>query len=659
MQSAMRGASPGLLQTPCVEQRAGVGILVGGWWVSEFDTKARRHEGNAKKKKSNAEAGKCNKEAVRRVLCCRVFLLVSRGCVMVERTTFVKDKLWWLVAFLWFAAWHFGFTWQVWGDPLHRVPGPIGDNTVMLWNLGWVQYALSHGSLGFWFTNAYFPDGFMFLYGTHTWLDGVLYWMASPVLPDGYQGGILWANIMMLAATTATGLLVIAGLRAWGVKQWPVLIVASSAVAFSWFRMFAITGHYHFFGTQWMLLSLWLVSLARQRYGEGSRKGVFGLTALGGFVLGVSFLNDQAMAVFAGLLGGLVLISLAVAAPDRRLRVFVGAAAWFYGFALVSASIHLVPMLLAISDGRLQYSVNTDGLRLVDASSLIVPPDRHLIGRYLGDFREQHGFTWSEGTYMGVIPLIFLLMSSVASLGYLFKKTEVQDPRLRVVFYATVAGWVFLVFALGDVLKIGREEFASMPGRLLKQLPVLNNIRLPQRWVWPAHLCVALAGSTVFSILVSRPRRRYLVWLPMAVAFIPGLEGLKYPPAEPTDYRHHPYMRLPGLVESVKRHYKGGGVLIMPVEKYFAHSNILQFEWGYDIPVTVSYTARMPFAATDVPWSGNVWTPESGAWLREKRVSIVAFSFDDGGAEDFRDWIREAKGAVPGLVVVNRLGREL
>ncbi len=120
-----------------------------------------------------------------------------------------RNLWWWSFAFAWFTIWHFFITWQVWGDPVRRVPGPTGDNTVMIWNLGWVHHALSHGSPGFWFPNAYYPDGFLFLYGTHTWLDGLLYWLASPILPAGIDGTILWANITMLVATVGTGLLVI------------------------------------------------------------------------------------------------------------------------------------------------------------------------------------------------------------------------------------------------------------------------------------------------------------------------------------------------------------------------------------------------------------------------------------------------------------------
>src|SRR5687767_3843773 len=94
---------------------------------------------------------------------------------------------------------------NVWSNPLRYIQGPIGDNLVMLWNLGWVRHALSHGSLGYWFDNLFYPEGFLFLFSTHTWLDGVLYWLASPLLPMGLEGAVLWYNIVQLVATAVTG----------------------------------------------------------------------------------------------------------------------------------------------------------------------------------------------------------------------------------------------------------------------------------------------------------------------------------------------------------------------------------------------------------------------------------------------------------------------
>src|SRR5690606_13241900 len=122
------------------------------------------------------------------------------------------------------------------------------------------RHALNNAHPGFWFANAYYPDGFLFLYGTHTWLDGLLCWIASPLLPSDIGASILWANITMATATIGSGLLIITALRAWGILAWPVLLLVASAVVFCWFRMFALQGHYHFYGTQWMVSCLAMLS---------------------------------------------------------------------------------------------------------------------------------------------------------------------------------------------------------------------------------------------------------------------------------------------------------------------------------------------------------------------------------------------------------------
>lgn len=383
------------------------------------------------------------------------------------------------------------------------------------------------------------------------------------------------------------------------------------------------------------------------------------MVAAAGLALGTAFLNDQTMAMFGGALGCLVLLSVSFSSLEKRTMLAFKAAACFYGCALVVSSLHLVPVLFAIFDGRLHYAIDAAGLRLVDASSMVIPPDRHIAGRYLASFREQHGLTWSEGTYMGLVPLSLLMACSWVSLSGIISRKKLRIESFRVLLFSTLAAWVCLLFALGDVLMIGHDQYFSLPGRLLKHMPVLNNIRLPQRWIWPAQLCIALGGGMLLNGWLNRVKSNVWAWITVVFALLPGIEGLKYPPADPTDYLHHPYLRLPGLIKSLRTHYKQGGVLVMPLEKYYPHSNILQFEAGYDIPMTFCYTARMPYNPTDVPWHGSVWVAEAGEWLRENQVSIVAFSFEDGQAEGFRLWIEAAKKAVPGLVVLNKWGAEI
>jgi hypothetical protein len=556
---------------------------------------------------------------------------------------------------------HFFITWYIWKDPTRLIPGPIGDNTCMLWNIGWVKHALDRGSLGYWFTNAYYPEGFMTLYGTHTWLDGLLYWMFSPLLPAGVDGTVLWANINLLLSTVASGLLLILSLRAWGIGNWSVLLLVSSATVFSWFRMFAMMGHYHFYGTQWMLLALCLLSLGRQRISIGHISAGNRFFIAAGLALGVAFLNDQALTVFAAILGGLLLLGLPQAGltMKQRGKQLFGAAARYYGFSVIPASIHLVPIIVAAIKGKLVYRVDIQGPRLVDATSLILPPDFHFLGRSLAGLRQQFGLFWSEGTYLGIIPMCLLILATIASLRFLLHKDGERPAGLRVCFYATGAAWIFVVCAMGDKLVLGREQIITFPGRILKELPILHNIRLPQRWIWPAHLCIALAGATALNYIVTTFNRRWIVWVPAVLAIVPPIEGKAYPTPQPLDLRTHAILEPMPVVEAVKRHYKSGGVLVMPLSEAFSRGNILQVLWGFDIPLTFSFTARLPFLVEETPVKDDFWSEADGEWLKAKQVMIVVFPLDDEGPVRMADWIKQARANIPGLIVLNRHGEEI
>jgi len=594
-----------------------------------------------------------------------------------------KDLVWWLFAVLWFGCWHLWHTWSVWKDPGNRVPGPVGDNMVMLWNLGWVKHALGHGTTGFWFSNAYYPDGFLFLFSTHTWLDGVLGWVASALLPDSFSGSVLWANIAMLAATMITGLLVIVGLRTWGIGVWPLLILISSAVTFSWFRMFALTGHYHFYGTQWMLAALVIACLGHRSFSLNEAKKGYTYFSLSGVVTGLAFLNDQTLAVFGGILAFFIIFSSAGRRSRQRLSSQMIAVLCFYGSALTVASIHLVPIFQAIRDGRLTYNLGTTGPRLVDASSLILPPDYHFLGPWLATYRQFHGLQWAEGTYLGLIPMILLFFGTALSVKFLWKdglrrgsiRRKAEDTRSeagdncmrictfeknliaqesRVCFFAIVAAWVFIILALGETLVLGHDSFTALPGRLLKSIPVLNNIRLPQRWIWPAQLCIALGGASALDYYIRRWPPRSTYWILLLLAFVPPLEGKLAIP--PVDFRNDSFVRPAPLVNAVKSSYTHGSVLVMPVEAAYAHGNILQFLWGYDIPMTVVYTARMPFSIQSLPWTGNRWADDVGPWLQSRQVTTIVFPFHSGNLTNFQPWLRKAREYVPDLKVFNRDG---
>lgn len=565
----------------------------------------------------------------------------------------------WVLCALWFAGCHVWHTLPAWQDPLWRVPGPMGDNTVMLWNLGWVKYALDHGQPGFWFPNAYYPDGFLFLFGTHTWLDGLLGWLASPLLPGGWHGPMLWANITLLMDTVLTGLCLIAALAAWGVRRWPLRLLVASVVTFSWFRMFALQGHYHFYGTQWMLASLALLSWSRRFSGERRDGTARRCLFAGGLLLGVAFLNDQTMAVFCGVLSVPLLLGFGGVAEGRAWVVQLARRAMiYYGWAFTVACVHLVPIVVCIKDGRFHYWVDTASACIVDASSMFLPPTGHFAEPLIRPWREAHHLAWAEGTYIGLGSALLLVIAIVGAMRAGVRKQVSGDQ--RPIMVAMGLALLFLLFALGDTFTVGTHTFFALPGKLLKSLPLVNAIRLPQRWVWPAHLCIALAGGLTLQRWWDAHPRRW--WAPalLALAVIAPLEGQSWPWPAPVDYRHDTRVNPPGLVEAIKTHYRGGGVLLMPVDPplspAYSQSNIFQFLWGYDIPVTIAYTARIPQFALSVPWDDNRWNPKAGEWLKQRKVKVLVFPYADGAIDRYGDWLDNARRAVPGLQVFSRDG---
>ncbi len=97
----------------------------------------------------------------------------------------------------------------------------------------------------------------------------------------------------------------------------------------------------------------------------------------------------------------------------------------------------------------------------------------------------------------------------------------------------------------------------------------------------------------------------------------------------------------------------------MPVNVAYAHNNYLQLRLGYDYRMTVTYSARSPFPVSETPWKWTKWTAESGPFLIEKRVGTVVFPYHEGSCGEWNGWIKSARAAVPGLVVLDKHGEEV
>jgi hypothetical protein len=575
-----------------------------------------------------------------------------------------RRRLIYLVSAIWFAGVHLLAHVDVWRDPTHLVPGPLGDNTVMLWNLGWVRYALSHGHPGFWFQNAYYPQGFLFLFSTHTWLDGVLGFLASPLLPDGPEGCVLWANLVQLFATTATGLLAMAALAQFGIRRWQFQLLGATAVTFCWFRAFAAGGHYHFYGTEWMMAALAAAARARRYLRVELNRAGWRWGMVSGALVGVAFLNDQTHAVFAAILFAIILGSLFFSrhAANRAVLAAISGGALT---ALLVASIHIVPIVSALAAGKLKYEVTMlDTRRLVDASGTFLPPPQSLLSSDdLADWRQSHKLVTAEGQYLGAVGVLFVLLSWYVAAVLRPANTAARRLR-RQLLVASAAGTVFLFLSLGEYFTWGPDSYFVLPGAILRHIPALNNIRMLQRWIWPAQLCLAVGATSALTLAWRRvlPLQKQIVLL--ACGLFAAAEGMYYPPVEPTNIRGS-LLEPPMLVNALRKVPKDGSVLFMPVELTYGYSNHMQFLAGYDIPMAMSYTARPPFEPRFVPFKQAKWTTETAHWLQEHRVRTVVFYDFDGTLntspllKEYAGWIAQARAINRELNVLNRHGNSV
>jgi hypothetical protein len=269
-----------------------------------------------------------------------------------------------------------------------------------------------------------------------------------------------------------------------------------------------------------------------------------------------------------------------------------------------------------------------------------------------------------EGPYLGITQYVFLLLGIIGSLGAIRHIARSRRTQWLTVLGATVLGGIFLVFALGEFLTIGTQHYGMLPGRILRHIPVLNNIRLLMRWIWPAHLCIALTGATALSILwrysFTRTKSLFVViWAAFAAA-----EGKWYPPSDPV-YIHEPFIDPPGLTSAVRHQHRSGGVLLMPLEPAYRLSNHLQFLTGYDIPFATPYTARPPFEIEQVPLQTADWNTSAADWLKQHRVGMVIFPFADvqpttsSQIAEYENWIHSAHQAIPDLKILDRAGRPI
>jgi hypothetical protein len=586
---------------------------------------------------------------------------------------------------LWFALGHVHQTWPVWTQPLRLIAGQHGDNLVMVWNLAHMRDSVRAGTAGFHSSSLFFPEGFHFLYSTHFWLDGLLSALALGLVGATSEASLILAyNWIQLLSTVLSGVLCWWGLRVWGVRGAALRLAIATAVVLSGFRLFAATGHQHFHSTHWMVGCLVAAGYWRLALARGRSQSMIGWALATGLIAGCTLLNDATLGIFLlSLLGpGLVLIIAGALRTDRgRPRIPRALMTVALGGILAAglALIHLIPIRDAVRQGLVDTTVPAlDQERITDLTSLLLPSDVHPWRQeWWRHLRRTLHLRTTTRPYLGTgFILLVLLAGSAAGVGLFGRlgrlggscqvtaaarpipalavptSRDVPIPlgfKGRTALASGLLGLTFLLFACGDRWTVGSKSagFRS-PAVILHSVPIVNNIRMPYRWQWPALLGLGLAVGLVLERTRWPTGRWIRPTLLIGIAAISMGES-RYAPYPTTDWPTDPILNPPGLMQAVARLPKDASVAVVPAWDMFRPMR-WQVGWGLSVPLASGYVARIPPHGRN-PARTPVWTPEVEEWFRKRRVGTLLITAADP-LNTWTDFATSATRALPHLRVI-------
>jgi hypothetical protein len=220
--------------------------------------------------------------------------------------------------------------------------------------------------------------------------------------------------------------------------------------------------------------------------------------------------------------------------------------------------------------------------RLNDALNLVLPSDYNWIGLGTFAFRESLGIV--NGTGTGHLPWALVVACAVAVFMFLrHRPVATGSSRL---FWILVFVFGFTC-VLGEWLVIGGVRLVPLPYRAFRMIPVLENLRIPDRFVLFAVIPMVLAAAWGLEKLAQTSARRlWIVAGLMAPLFV--LEARLLPVTIQTDLAPH---KLPAsLVEEIQS--RGGATWAMPAVMANPLANAWQIQHGR--PEYFGLIARVP-----------------------------------------------------------------
>lgn len=446
-----------------------------------------------------------------------------------------------------------------------------GDNLMFAWNLWWVADSLWAGRDALHVSHVFAPEGFSFLFHTHTALDGAGY---AAMLAPWKLGLIDGAGpppdvAMRLLAYVSGGLTAVAAYLIAGTAGGPRLprYLAALLVEFCGQRLFSTFGHQNILHAEWLLLSVACVCRGVTRE-EGGRwwagAGAFGA---------LSLWNETTYGILAG---GVWLLGAVVAMAARRR--FLLAVLWTPALMALLAS-PLLAELVRVFRSDEYFVAATENWSRTDVSSLLLPGGYHpWIGPRLFPWRTAKQITATHGVAFlgwGVTVAAALLAARWRHLA-----------RDRWLWFCVALAGSSVVLALGDSLVVLGRELVPAPGRILRYLPGLSNLRAPERFTILAVVSVAALLPRLWTAIPAGRLRASLAVVLVALAASDSLYMRVQTPVGEA-----PFLLPEPIVAELRSPVSGA---LWEVPNGFAAHRALWHQTQHARPIVFGAAARVP-----------------------------------------------------------------
>lgn len=440
----------------------------------------------------------------------------------------------------------------------------LGDGLANVWNLWWVNKAVTELHQSPWFTTyIHYPAGISLYYHTLSPYNAFAGIPLQLFLSLGQTMNLLVVSAFVLGGVTAF-------LLAWQFTRsyWPSLL-AGFIFTFSSYHFAHGAGHLNLITIQWLPLFAMLFSRFLRRPSI-----TLGISA--GVALGLNLLADYYYFFYCLLFGAVLLAWFCWTRRSGSLvpsgRTVIAALALLLSSLALTAPL-AVNFLNRIRQDTPLGSHHPERYSL-DALALFIPG---------GHWRFSSLTAWFwDGMMDANEGSVFLGLSVTALLVHgWFRRRELDLPSYRF-WYLSLVG--FAALAMGPVFHVlGREiAWVPMPYRLLELLfPPIRVGGVPIRMVVMVTLCAAVLSAAAFRLLLEgRSRWRWLIVpLLLSVLFIEySPDGLPCNQPYIDDYVHE----LAALDEVAP-------VLIKP---FLPPTIALYHQTIHQQPISIGYTAR-------------------------------------------------------------------